>query len=61
MSATPVAACWHEVVASGDPGGLRALLAEDACFVLLPSSPGPAPGPHGLYPPAAPCVFTYSE
>ena len=31
MSA-PELAAWHEVLASGDPASLRALLAEDACF-----------------------------
>jgi hypothetical protein len=31
MSA-PMLAAWHEVLASGDPAALRALLAEDACF-----------------------------
>jgi hypothetical protein len=28
----PELAAWHEVLASGDPVSLRALLAEDACF-----------------------------
>jgi hypothetical protein len=29
---SPKLAAWHEVLASGDPASLSALLAEDACF-----------------------------